>query len=175
MKQKRRFIVILVLVLFCFVLQSTILHSFALGSITPNLLIVITSSIGFMRGKKEGMITGFVAGLLIDLFFGTYIGFQAFIYMVIGYCNGYFQRLFYDEDIKLPLVLISCSQFTYGLCIFVTGFLLQAKFDFYYYLINIILPELVYTLLATLVLYKVVRKLNHWLENSEKRSTNNFV
>lgn len=175
MKQKRRFIVIFSLVLFCFVLQSTILHSFALGSITPNLLIVITSSIGFMRGKKEGMLTGFTAGLLVDLFFGNTLGFQAFIYMIIGYGNGHFQRLFFDEDIKLPLVLIGCSEFIYGIIMFTTGFLLRAKFDFNYYLLNIILPELVYTLLATLALYQIVRKLNHWLENSERRSTNNYV
>ncbi len=144
MKQKRRFVVIFLLVLFCFVLQSTIIHSFALGSITPNLLIVITSAIGFMRGKKEGMLTGFAAGFLIDLFFGTFLGFQAFIYMIIGYGNGHFQRLFYDEDIKLPLVLIGFSEFIYGITIFATGFLLRAKFDFNYYLISIILPELVY-------------------------------
>lgn len=141
MHQKRRFIMIFLLVLFCFILQCTILQNFKLGSITPNLLIIITSAIGFMRGKKEGMVTGFLAGLLVDLFFGTYLGFQAFIYMLIGYSNGYFQRLFFDEDIKLPLVLIGVSEFIYGLTIFITGFLLRAKFDFGYYLINIILPS----------------------------------
>lgn len=175
MKQKRRFVVIYLLVLFCFIIQCTILNSFALGSITPNLLIVITSSIGFMRGKKEGMLTGFMAGLLIDLFFGSYLGFQAFIYMIIGYGNGYFQRLFFDEDIKLPLILIGCSEFVYGITIFVTGFLLRAKFNFGYYLLNVILPELVYTLLATLLIYKGVRRINHWLEDSERRSTNKYV
>lgn len=175
MKQKRRFIVIFFLVLFCFILQSTLLHNFALGSITPNLLIVITSSIGFMRGKKEGMLTGFLAGLLIDIFYGNYMGVQAFIYMVLGYSNGYFQKLFYDEDVKLPLILIGGSEFIYGLLMFVTMFMLRAKFNFVYYLVHIILPELVYTLLATLLLYQLVRKLNHWLELSEKRSINKFV
>lgn len=166
---------IFMLVLICFLLESTVMHYFALGSITPNLLIVITSVIGFMRGKKEGLLTGFCAGLLIDLFYADYIGFQAFFYMIIGYGNGYFQRLFFDDDIKLPLLLIGASEFIYGLGIFLTSFLLRSKFNFGFYLIHIIIPELVYTLIATLFLYQIVRKLNHWLEETERRSVNQIV
>lgn len=175
MKSRKRFLVIFSLVLVCFLLQSTVMHNFALGSITPNLLIVITSAIGFMRGKKEGLLTGFCAGILIDLFYADYVGFQAFFYMIIGYGNGYFQRLFFDDDVKLPLMLIGASEFIYGLGIFLTSFLLRSKFNFGYYFINIIMPELVYTLLATLVLYQIVRRINHWLEETERRSVNKLV
>lgn len=175
MKQKRRFAVIFSLVLCCFLLQSTVIKSFAMGSITPNILIIITSAIGFMRGKKEGMLTGFLAGLLIDIFYGNYMGVQAFIYMVIGYANGYFQRLFYDEGVKLPLILIVTSEFIYGIAMFIAMFMLRAKFNFGYYFINIIIPELVYTLVATLVIYRFIRKLNRWLESCEKRGANKFV
>lgn len=175
MKQKRRFIVIFSVVLICFLLQSVLMQYFALGSITPNLLIVITSSFGFMRGKKEGLLIGFSAGILVDIFYGDYLGFQAFLYMLIGYGNGYFQRLFFDEDIKLPLILIGISEFLYGMLMFITSFLLRSKFDFAFYFINIIMPELVYTLLATLLMYQIVRKINRMLEESEKRSVNKFV
>lgn len=172
---KRRFLVIFILVLSCFLLQSTILHTFAMGSITPNLLIVITSTIGFMRGKKEGMLTGFLSGLLIDLFFSNYLGFQALFYMLIGYCNGYFQRLFFNDDVKLPLALIAMSEFIYGIGIFTFGFLLRSRFGFSFYFMNIIMPEFVYTLLATLLLYPLVKQLNSSLEESERRRLSKFV
>ena len=59
-----------------------------------------------MRGRKTGLIVGFFCGLLMDLFFGSVIGFYSLIMMYIGYSNGLFRRIFYPEDIKLPLILI---------------------------------------------------------------------
>ena len=55
-----------------------------------------------MRGRKEGMAVGVICGLLTDVFWGNTIGFYILLYTVIGYLNGTFERLFYDEDIKLP-------------------------------------------------------------------------
>ncbi len=56
------------------------------------------------------MAVGVICGLLTDVFWGNTIGFYILLYTVIGYLNGTFERLFYDEDIKLPLVLISGSE-----------------------------------------------------------------
>lgn len=163
------------LVVICFVLQTTVIQYIALGSVVPNLLIIVTSSIGFMRGNKEGLLTGFLCGLLIDIMYSDIMGYQAFIYMMIGYGNGYFRQVFYDEDIKLPLILIGTSELLYGLAIFTFSFFFQSKFNFMFYLNNIILPELIYTLLVTLILYQIIRKINQMLEEDERRRTRKFV
>ena len=42
-------------IIVCFLLQSTVLHSVSIGSITPNLLLILCSSMGLMRGRKSGM------------------------------------------------------------------------------------------------------------------------
>ncbi len=175
MKSRKRIIITIALILICFLIQTTLLSYVALGSITPNLLIIITSSIGFMRGKKEGLITGFLCGLLIDVLYSDIMGYQAALYMVIGYANGYFQQLFYDDDIKLPLVLIGSSEFLYGLTIYVFSFLLRSKFDFSTYLYHIILPELIYTLLVTIILYNIIERINRWLVEDERRRASKFV
>ena len=49
---KRKIIVILTVII-CFLLQSTIFKFLSFASISPNLLIIVTSSFGFMRGKKK--------------------------------------------------------------------------------------------------------------------------
>ena len=175
MKGKRRIWILGLLIFLCFLLQTTVLKSISFGSISPNLLIIVTSTIGFMRGKKEGMFVGFLCGLLIDIYSSKYIGGQALLYMIIGYVNGFFQRIFYDDDIKLPLGLLTGSELAYGFCMYFFFFFLRSKFNFFYYLDNIILPELVYTLLASLILYQIIRKINHWLETEEKRSGRKFV
>ena len=99
----------------CFLLECTLFDKLSFALIKPNLLIIVTSSFGFMRGKKSGMFVGFLCGLLTDLFWGEVLGFYMLIYTLIGYINGFFRRLFYDDDIKLPIGLIGASELVYGL------------------------------------------------------------
>ena len=161
----KRKIVVGLIILISFLLQSTVFQTLSIGSISPNLMVIITSSFGFMRGKKEGLVVGFFSGLLEDIFFGRLLGMHALIYMYIGYANGYFNHIFYGNDIKLPISLISASEFVYGLGTYVIMFLMRSRFAFFYYLRKIIIPELVYTVILTLVCYRLIYLINRWLEN----------
>lgn len=171
---KRKLITAIIIVICC-LLQCTVFDKLSFASVKPNLLIVLTSSYGFMKGKKGGMAVGFFSGLLVDVLWGNTIGFYMLIYTVIGYLNGFFERLFYDEDIKLPLMLIAVSELIYGLVVYVCSFLLQGDFAFTYYLTHLIIPELVYTILVTLVLYQIILYINRKLAEEEQRSASRFV
>lgn len=166
---------IALIIIICFLLESTIFQTLSLASISPNLLIIVTSSFGFMRGEKEGMLVGFFSGLIFDVFFGDWIGFYAMIYMVLGYANGFFKQIFYPDDIKLPLILIGASDFIYGNIVCIFMFIMRSRFDYIYYLMNIIIPELIYTALITLGLYQILLQVNQKLEAEEKRSARKFV
>ncbi|MEG1947488.1 MAG: rod shape-determining protein MreD [Lachnospiraceae bacterium] len=171
----RRKISVFFIVVICFLLQSTLFQSLSFASISPNLLIVVVSSFGFMRGRKEGMWIGFFSGLLMDVFFGNVIGFYALIYMYIGYINGFFRKMFFPEDIKLPLLLILASDFINSILIYLFLFLMRGKFRLGYYMIHIMIPELVYTILVSIILYFIILKINQKLEVIEKRSASKFV
>ena len=103
-----------------------------------------------MRGRKEGLFIGFFCGLLLDIFGGGVLGFYSLLYMYIGYINGMFRKLFYPEDIKLPLVLIAGSDLSCNLLIY-------------------------YTMVITIFLYFIILKINQKLEAIEKRSASKFV
>ena len=165
-----RFLFDALLIILCFILQNTIFQTLALASISPNLLVILTSSIGLMRGKKEGMLVGFFCGFMVDIFYGDLFGFYALVYMYIGYLSGFFNKIFYDDDIKLPMLLISASEFLYSLIVYVFLFMFRTRFEFGYYLIHIIIPELVYTIVVTLFLYRIINGINRRLERREKRS-----
>ena len=66
----RRKITLAFLILAAFLLQTTVFQYFQIASVTPNLLLILTSAFGLMRGKKEGLMVGFFSGLMIDLFYG---------------------------------------------------------------------------------------------------------
>ncbi len=164
----RRIVVDGLLVMICFLLQTTVFQSLAFGGIVPNLLIVLVSAFGFMRGEKEGLLIGFLCGLFCDICYGDVVGFQALIMMYIGFLNGKFSGIFYPEDIKLPMALIIISDLSFGVINYILMFLLRGRLNFSYYFQSVILPEVVYTTVITLILYPIVLKINMHLEAREK-------
>ena len=171
----KRKILVGILILLCFLLQCTVFHALSFGGIIPNLLIILTSSYGFMGGRKSGMATGFFSGLLLDIFFGEVIGFYALLYMYIGYINGSFRKIFFPEDIKLPLVLITVSDLTLNIVCYCLLFLLRSRFQIGFYFIHIILPEVVYTVTVSLILYPIILRMDQKLTEREQRSAKKFV
>lgn len=170
-----RKVVVSLFIMVCFVLQCSVFDSLSFAGIIPNFMIILTSSFGFMRGEKEGLWIGFSCGLLSDVFFGGFLGFYALLLMYIGYVNGKFSRIFYPEDIKLPLALIVVSDLSYGIICYILTFMLQGRFEFSYYFLHIILPEALYTIVVTLFLYPVILKVNEKLEGRERKRAQKFV
>lgn len=165
----RRRITLAVLILAVFILQGTIFQTLSIASISPNLLLILTVSFGFMRGKQEGLFVGFFCGLLIDIFYGyeNVVGFYALLYMYIGFFNGFLYKVFYDEDIKVPMLLVGVSDLAYGLVVYGIQFLLRGRLDVFVYLYRIIIPEMVYTVLITVIFYRILFWLNRKLTETE--------
>lgn len=171
----KRKIITCIFIIAAFLLQSTIFGKLSFSGIRPNLLIALTASIGFMRGRKDGMGVGFICGLLVDILWGNMVGFYTLIYTVIGYINGSFQRMFYEDDIKLPLAMIGFSDLLYSMVVYICLFMLQGEFEFIWFFEHVMLPELVYTILVTLLLYQIILHINRRLEKEEQRSASRFV
>jgi rod shape-determining protein MreD len=170
----RRKIVLFLIIVICYLLQSTVFQALSFAGIVPNLLIIVVSSFGFMRGRKEGIVVGFFCGLLVDIFCGFYLGVYALIYMYIGFVNGIFQKHFYPDDIKLPMLMIGASDLVSNLVIYFFMFLFRSRFQFGYYLKSVIIPEFVYTMVITIFLYFILLKINQGLESYEKRRSKKF-
>jgi rod shape-determining protein MreD len=152
-----------------FLLQCCVFTKFNMGGIVPNLILLITSIYGFMHGEKAGVITGFVLGLLFDIFFGDVIGLHAIILMYIGYINGKFCGIYYPEDIKLPLGLISLSNITGSLFDYIFTYLIRGRLHFGYYLIHIIFPEILFTIVLTLAVYPIIVVIFNAFEKSSNK------
>ncbi len=165
----KKVITTVILVIVSFVLQCTVFRGLAIHGIVPNILIILTASTGFMQGERFGVFTGFFCGLLLDIFFFEIIGFYALLYMYIGYMNGLFHNIFYPDDVKLPLIMITISDLLYSLVVYVLMFLLRSRFDFGYYLLNIILPELAYTLFIAVLMYPLLLLLLRLFKRLERK------
>lgn len=163
------------LILAAFMLQNNLFAASPLINTVPNLLLILTFCFGFIRGKVDGMLLGFFCGLLLDLFFGTRIGFYALIYMLIGYGNGLLGQAFYTEFVNMPVILCILSEIIFSLYVYVFSFLLKGQTDILFYIRKVVLPEMAYTVLMTMIVYKFLLWLNMKIAKLEKRSARKFV
>lgn len=149
----KKAIITTILVLLMFLLQTSIFNYISFSGIVPNLLLMLVSVYGFMRGDNEGMILGFCCGLLIDVLYMDMLGFYALMYLYIGYFNSLCHIYYTPGDFRLPIILISLSDLlSSGLC-YVFLFLFNGKLNFEYYFVHIALPELIYTLGVAILIY----------------------
>lgn len=60
---------VLAAVLLCvaLVLQTSVFHALAYDAVVPDLVLLVVVGAGLARGATFGMVTGFAAGLLVDL------------------------------------------------------------------------------------------------------------
>ena len=82
----RRKIVLFIIIAICFLLQTTVFRALTFANIGPNLLIIVVSSFGLMRGKKEGLWVGFFLDCLSTYFlcFGIVLCFCLSIGCLLG-------------------------------------------------------------------------------------------
>ena len=152
---RSKFVLLLTTVV-CFLIQSTVLHLISIGSITPNLLLILCVSMGLMRGRKVGL--------------------YALIYMYVGFFSGYTFRIYYDDDIKVPIVLTVIMDTFYNLAVYGLQFLLRGRLGLGTYFTRIIVPEVFYTVFLTVIVYRIFHYINyHFMSATRKESESIWV
>ena len=167
-RMKRTLLNLLVLVA-AFALQSSILPFIPFLSATPNLILIFTFAYAFIYGQRDGMLYGLAAGLLMDLFHSGAFGFFTLFFVWIGFLNGALSKYYYESYITLPLLLCTINEFLYNFYIYVFRFVIRGKFDFPFYFRNIVFPEIIISLLFTLVIYRFFLWYNRKLEFLDQR------
>ena len=152
----KKLLILILCILVCFLIQTSLLPYFSLAGIVPNIMLILVVSYAYIVGQKEGMLLGFFVGLLMDLFCGELMGPYALFYTYIGYFSGFFHFTYYTEIIILPLILIVGLDFVFNMGIYVMFFLLRNRLDFGFYFSHIIIPEMIYTLAVGVFLYKIL-------------------
>ena len=89
--------------------------------------------------------------------------------MLIGYIAGFANAIYSEDDYTLPLVFVAIGDFIYQFLYYVFEFLLRGKLDFPYYFRTIIVPEIIYTVAAATIVYKLLHMVNHRLIRDENK------
>jgi rod shape-determining protein MreD len=131
--------------------------------------VILVVGYGLTFGKKAGMISGLMAGMIMDVMFANVIGYYTIPYMYIGFLNGILNAYFNYDNFIIPSVCCAVSEFVVNLYIFIFSFALRNRLNFGFYLEHIIVPEIVYTVVISLILFRLQAYLNQKIMLWEKR------
>lgn len=95
------------LVIVALAIQSTLLSQATLLGVIPQLVLVVIVSLAYADGPRVGVVTGFAAGLLIDLQLPNSIGgLTALVYTLVGYSVGTMRQYAPHESVWAPVLAV---------------------------------------------------------------------
>lgn len=150
----------ILLIFVAFLLQTSIFPLIPFLSCSPNFLLIITFSYGLLYGENIGILTGVFCGFLCDMYFNGEFGLYILIYSLVGFFNGMLKVSFVDDTISFPMIQSVVNGFAYNFYIYFTRFFIRRKYNIPYYTLFVMLPNVLFTLIATVIIYKLLFRLN---------------
>jgi rod shape-determining protein MreD len=124
--------------------QSSVVPSWSVGGVTPDLPLILTALIALRRGPEAGCLVGFAAGLLQDATGGGLLGVQGLSRALVGFTIGLLPgKLWVDHPlVQIPgLVLLTVGE----------GLVRFGLLQFFHFpasigelLVHVILPQALY-------------------------------
>lgn len=124
----------------------------------------------YMQIKPFGISMGVLFGLIIDLIFGKTIGITAVMLCIIGYLGSYFDKNFSKENRLTIIFMIVGSTLIYELgSYFLNSIILEFDTE-YLYFFKILVVEIFYNILLTIILYPLIQKVGYTIDRNFKHN-----
>ncbi|MEG6513092.1 rod shape-determining protein MreD [Desulforamulus ruminis] len=165
-----RSFILLFLVLLAMLLQATFFSFLQVAGVKPDLILLLVVFNGFLRGSREGAFLGFLGGLMLDIFSGSYIGLHALVKMSVGYLAGLAESRFYKESVVIATLITFVLGIFGQLATYLLLFYLDIQVPPFYAFFQVVVPTAIYSaLLVPLTYWKFYRSNERgWLKEWER-------
>lgn len=161
-------IVLIIAIFVIYFLQANFFSWFTIAGIMPNLFVVFILFIGLFGSKTMGTIYGIALGLMLDLIIGRKIGFYAIALGVIGFLASIFDKNFSkDSRITIMFMVLGSTAIFEILYYFFNYIFLGNSIEILNF-IKILLIEIIYNLILTIIIYPLIQKFGYYIENEYK-------
>lgn len=149
-------------------LQANFFTWFNIAGIMPNLFILFVLFIGLFGTRTMGTVYGLVVGLILDLILGVKIGVNSIGLGLIGFLSAIFDKNF-SKDSRMTIMVmgmvatVTFEVLSYGL----NSMLLSTNVEIINFC-RILLIEVIYNLILTIILYPAIQKFGYYIENEYK-------
>lgn len=103
------------LLVFVALLQATLMPHLVIWGVFADLPLLLVVSWSLLRGPREGIIWGCIAGVAIDLFSGAPFGAATLALIAVGFLSGLGQRTVFRARAALPLATVFLATILYDL------------------------------------------------------------
>ena len=164
MKRVISVVVLLIVFLIIYFLQANFFNWFTISGIKPNLFIIYILFIGLFAGKKLGLVLGILFGFFIDVVIGRQIGISGIMLGIIGLIGEYLDKNFSKESRITIMIMIACSTIIYEVGCYIFNIItLEMNLEIISFA-RILLIEVIYNLLITIIIYPIMQKTGHAIE-----------
>ncbi len=164
MKKTLTIILLIIIFLIIYLLQSNLFSWFNLAGIKPNLFVVFVLVIGLFSGRARGITLGVIFGIMLDFFIGKSIGISGIMLGAIGLLGGFLGKNF-SKDSRITMMLmivISTCFYEIGDYLF-NYFVNNSSIDILTFT-KVLLIENFFNIIITIILYPMIVKLGYKLE-----------
>jgi rod shape-determining protein MreD len=96
------------------VIQATVVPHLALWGVFADLPVLIVASWGLLRGPREGILWGFIAGGAVDLLSGAPFGAATLPLMAIGFLSGLGKGSVFAAHVVFPIAVVFLATIVYN-------------------------------------------------------------
>lgn len=158
-------IILLILAFFViYFLQSNLFTWFTIAGVQPNLFIIYILFIGLFAGKKIGMIFGIIFGFYIDIVIGRQIGLTGIMLGAVGLIGEYLDKNFSKESRITIMLMVAGTTIIYEFACYIFNVITLSMTLEIVSFLKILLIETLYNVIITIILYSLIQKLGHILE-----------
>jgi rod shape-determining protein MreD len=147
------------LLFFAVVVQVTIVGSIGIFGGSPDLLLVTLVAVALMNGAVFGAVSGFWAGLLLDVALLDTLGFTSLLLTLLGFWIGRYGETTGRGRAHAPLLSVAVATVLYAVGGLVLHFMLGDPASARLTLLDALLPEIALNLLLAFPVFALCRRL----------------
>lgn len=106
--------------LLAFLLRATVMPYIAIDGVTPNLMLAVVVMTSLRQGAMRGGMFGLVAGLVLDLASGRFVGMHALGLWFGGYAAGLLRQRLYPDPWFVPALGVLIATAAQDIVVFMT-------------------------------------------------------
>ncbi len=167
----KKLLINMVLILIAFViyfLQSNFFSWFTIAGVKPNLFVIYILFIGLFGSRTMGTVYGAVIGIILDCLFHEKVGANIIGLTLIGFLATIFDKNFSKDSRMTTMFMVFGSTVLFEIIVYFMNYILYSTNIEILYFIKILIAEVLYNILITIIIYPLIQKFGYIIENEYK-------
>ena len=158
-------ITLIIIVIIIYYLQSNLFSWFNIAGIKYNLFIILALFIGLFTNRTLGVAYGIGIGIMLDFLIGSKIGIYAIPLGLVGLLAGVFDKNFSKDSRITIMLMVAGATFIFETLKYLLNYMMLSINVEIINFIIILLIEVIYNIIITIILYPLIQKFGYYIEN----------